>query len=90
MARQKEGEDREKEHDRAVRNGIPDVYAAAVHCLIIGHRKESCVIVKQVNNSWKLDAWESLYILNERERGDINEYREATNSKLFKFARKNK
>ncbi len=33
-------DDREKEDDRAIRNGDPEASAVAAHCLAMGHKKE--------------------------------------------------
>jgi hypothetical protein len=81
-------DEREKEHDRAIRNQTPDLSAVAAHCLEMGHSRGPCKVIKEVNNGWELDAWESLYIMNEDEEKLMNVGEPPINSKLFKFARK--
>jgi hypothetical protein len=67
MAKQKGEDTEQKEHDRAIRNETPDLSAVAVRCLEMGHSTGPCKIIKEVHNSWRLDTWMSLYILNENE-----------------------
>jgi hypothetical protein len=83
-------DDREKEHDRAIKNGDPEASAVAAHCLAMGHKKKSCRIIKEVNKCWELDAWESLYIQTENEDRLMNTGEPPIRSKLFKFARRTK
>jgi hypothetical protein len=81
-------DEREKEHDRAIKNKTPDLSAVAAHCLEMGHSRGPCKVVKEVNNTWELDAWELLFIMNEDEEKLMNVGEPPINSKLFKFARK--
>jgi hypothetical protein len=81
-------DERENEHERAIRNKTPDLSAVAAHCLEMGQSREACKVIKQVNNDWELDAWKSLYILNEDEEKLMNVRKPPIESKLFKFARK--
>jgi hypothetical protein len=54
----------------------------------MGHSRGPCKVVKEVNNTWELDAWELLFIMNEDEEKLMNVGEPPINSKLFKFARK--
>jgi hypothetical protein len=45
-------DEREKEHDRAIKNKTPDLSAVAAHCLEMGHSRGPCKVVKEVNNTW--------------------------------------
>ncbi len=84
MAKQREEKMRERDH--AIRNETPDLSDVAAQCLEMGNSRRPCKIIKPVNNNWELDAWESLYILNEDEERLIGQT--PIKSKLFKFARK--
>jgi hypothetical protein len=80
-------DDREKEHDRAVKYKRPEKSALAAHCLETGHEKHSCRLIKEVNKCWELDAWESLFIQKTDETLLMNTGDPPIKSKLFRFAR---
>ncbi len=80
---------RDGEHDRAIRKNQPEKSAVADHCLTHRHGKEPAELIKQVDNFWELDAWESLFIANEPEENLMNTGEPPIKSSLFKFARMN-
>ncbi len=80
---------RDEEHDRAIRKSQPEKYAVADHCLTHRHGKEPAKLIKQVDNFWELDTWESMFITNEPEENLMNTEEPPMKSSLFKFARMN-
>jgi hypothetical protein len=67
---------RDGEHERAIRQNQPEKSAVADHCLTHRHEKEQAELIKQVDNFWELDVWESMYIANRKfdeHRGAIDE-----------------
>jgi hypothetical protein len=81
-------DERDKEHDRAIRLNHPDLSAVAKHCLENNHQKDPSKLIKTVDKAWELDAWESLFIHGEKEENLMNIGEPPINSQLFKFARK--
>jgi hypothetical protein len=79
---------RENEHDRAIRKNQPEKSAVADHCLTHRHERCPAELVKQVDNFWELDAWESMFIVNEPAENLMNTKGPPMRSSLFKFARK--
>jgi hypothetical protein len=82
-------DERDKEHDRAIRLNHPDLSAVAKHCLENNHQKGSSKLVKTVDKPWELDAWESPFIHGEKEENLINIGEAPIYSQLFKFAHRN-
>ncbi len=81
-------DERDKEHDRAIRLNHPDLSAVAKHCLENHHQKGSSQLVKTVAKPWELHAWESLFIHKTKEENLMNIGESPINSQLFKFAHK--
>jgi hypothetical protein len=81
-------ESREGEHDRAIRLNQPEKSAVADHCLKCRHQKHPAELVKHVDKSWELDAWESMFIASEPEENLMNTGEPPIRSRLFKYARK--
>ncbi len=64
---------RDQEHDQAIRKSCGCSY-----CLLHQHEQEQAELIKQVDQFWELDAWESMYITNEPAE-NFNEHRGTTN-----------
>jgi hypothetical protein len=77
-------ETREKEHDRAIKNKQIGINSVARHCCGTGHEKGGIELIKQVDNHWDLDSYESLFITVGENL--MNEGGAPITSKLFKYA----
>ena len=77
-------ETRIKEHVRALKNNEEEKSAMAAHCIIEKHKPKAYKLLKEVRNSYQLDAWESLYM----EKGPdlVNTGEQPIRSKLFEFS----
>jgi hypothetical protein len=72
---------RESEHDKAFEKRQPQDSAFAAHRLNFKHQKGTCTVLKNENNPFYLDAWESLYMA--RGRDLVNDAEAPIRSKLF-------
>ncbi len=77
-------ETREKEHERAIKAIEVDKSSVAKHMCENRHRKGEIEIIRQVDNPWELDGYESLYIATGKSL--MNEGEPPLRSILFKFA----
>ncbi|CRL00388.1 CLUMA_CG013656, isoform A [Clunio marinus] len=77
-------DERYKEHRRAFRYQDEKSSAMAAHCIDEEHYMGEGRIIEEVRDNNKLDAWESLYMDNDKNLVNINE--QIISSNLFKFA----
>ena len=77
-------ETRVKEHERALKNKQEEKSAIAAHCIEEGHQLKDYKLLKEVRNSYQLDAWESLYIA--KGQNLVNTGEQPIRSKLFELA----
>jgi hypothetical protein len=55
-----------RKHDKAIRLNHPNLPAVAKHCLENNQQRGHPKLVKTVDKSWEMDAWESLFIHGEK------------------------
>ena len=84
LVRQRRIETRVKEHVRTLKNKQEDKSAIAAHCIKEKHQLKSFKLLKEVRNSYQLEAWESLYITKGQDL--VNTGEQPIRSNLFEFA----
>lgn len=76
-------ETREKEHDRAIKFKQVGISSVAKHCIEEGHDRGEIRLLKKVDDHFKLDAYESIYIAKCDNLMNVGE--PPMTSKLFDF-----